>query len=84
MSVMFVEFTRRPVDPSCWSVTDASESGTPRENSGGRLQRELGGDFKVPLPMFSGRNENWPKWTARFEGYAESAGWLGIVDVAAA
>ena len=28
------------------------------ETVGSRLQHEMGADFKVPLPMFSGRNDD--------------------------
>ena len=54
------------------------------EHLGGRIQHEVGGDFTVPLPKFSGRNEDWSMWTARFEAYAELVVWSGILDVAAA
>ena len=52
-------------------------------NLGGRLQHEVGGDFKVPLPTFSGPNEDWPIWTVRFEACAALAGRSGFLDVAA-
>ena len=41
-------------------------------------------DFKVPLPMFSGRNDDWPVWSARFGAYVELAGWTGVLEVAEA
>ena len=67
------------------SVSDASESGIPvKAEHPGQLQHEVGGDVQAPLPTFSGRNEDWPMWTARFEAYAELVEWSGILDVAAA
>ena len=40
--------------------------------------------FKVPLPMFSGRDDDWPVWSARFGAYVELAGWTGVLEVAEA
>ena len=34
--------------------------------------------------MFSGRNDDWPVWSARFGAYAELAGWTGVLEVAEA
>ena len=48
------------------------------------MQDDVGADFKVPLPMFSGRNDDWPVWSARFGAYAELAGWTGALEVAKA
>ena len=44
----------------------------------------LGADFQVPLPMFSGRIDDWPVWSARFGAYAELAGWTAVLEVAEA
>ena len=44
------------------------------EPTGARMQHDVGADFKVPLPMFSGRNDDWPVCSARFGTYAELAG----------
>ena len=44
----------------------------------------MGSDFKVTLPMFFGRNEDWPKWSARFEAYADLAGLSTVFEVAEA
>ena len=44
------------------------------ETTGARMQHDVGADFKVPLPTFSGRNDDWPVWSARFGAYAELAG----------
>ena len=52
--------------------------------SGARMQHEVGADFKVPLPMFSGRNDDWPVLSARFGAYAELAGWTAVLEVAEA
>ena len=52
--------------------------------TGARIQHEVGTDFKVPLPMFSGRNDDWPVWSARFGAYAELAGWTAVLEVAEA
>ena len=41
-------------------------------------------DFKVPPPMFSGRNDDWPVWSARFGAYAELIGCPGVLEVAEA
>ena len=46
------------------------------------MQHDVGADFKVPLPMFSGRNDDWPVWSARFGAYAELADWTGVLEVA--
>ena len=48
------------------------------------MQHDVGADFKVPLPVFSGRNEDWPVWSARFGAYAELAGWTAVLEVAEA
>ena len=34
--------------------------------------------------MFSGRNDDWLVWSARFGAYAELAGWAGVLEVAEA
>ena len=47
--------------------------------SGARMQHDVGADFKVPLPMFSGRNDDWPVWSARFGAYAELAGLTAVI-----
>ena len=54
------------------------------ETTSARMQHDVGADFKVPLPMFSGRNDDWPVWSARFGAYAELAGWTGVLEVAEA
>ena len=54
------------------------------EPTGARMQHIVGADFKVPLPMFSGRNDDWPVWSARFGAYAELAGWTGVLEVVGA
>ena len=54
------------------------------EPTGARMQHDVGADFKVPLPMFSGWNDDWPVWSARFGAYAELAGWTGVLEVAEA
>ena len=41
-------------------------------------------DFAVQLPMFSGRNEDWPMWSARLGAYPEFAGGSPVLDVAEA
>ena len=38
------------------------------------MEHEVGGDFTFPLPMFAGRNEDWPMWTASIEACAELGG----------
>ena len=48
------------------------------------MQHDVGADFKVPLPMFAGRNDDWPVWSARFGAYAELAGWTAMLEVAEA
>ena len=48
------------------------------------MQHELGADFKVPLPLFSGRNDDWPVWSARSHACAELAGWTAVLEVAEA
>ena len=48
------------------------------------MQEDVGADFKVPLPMFSGRNDDWQVWSARFGAYAELAGWTSVLEVAEA
>ena len=48
------------------------------------MQHEVGADFKVPLPTFSGRKDDWPVWSARFGAYAELAGWTTVLEVAEA
>ena len=50
--------------------------------TGARMQHDVGADFKVPLPMFSGRNDHWPFWSARFGAYAELVGWTRVLEVA--
>ena len=54
------------------------------EPTGARMQHDVDADFKVPLPMFTGRNDDWPVWSARFGAYAELAGWTGVLEVAEA
>ena len=54
------------------------------EPTSARMQHDVSADFKVPLPMFSGRNDDWPVWSARFGAYAELAGWTGVLEVAQA
>ena len=54
------------------------------EPTSARMQRKVGADFKVQLPMFSGRNDDWPVWSARFGAYAELAGLSGVLEVAEA
>ena len=54
------------------------------EPTGARMQHDAGADFKVPLPMFFGRNDDWPVWSARFGAYAELAGWTGVLELAEA
>ena len=54
------------------------------ETFGARMQHDVGPDFKVPLPMFSGRNDDWPVWSARFVACAELAGWTAVLEVAEA
>ena len=49
-----------------------------------RMHHDVGADFKVPPPMFSGRNDDWPVWSARFGACAELAGWTGVLEVAEA
>ena len=48
------------------------------------MQHHVGADSKVPLPLFSGRNDDWPVWSARFGAYAELAGWTAVLEVAEA
>ena len=45
------------------------------------MQHDAGTDFKVPLSVFSGRNEDWPVWSARFGAYAALAGWTAVFEV---
>ena len=54
------------------------------KTTGSRMQHAVGADFKVPLPMFSGRNDYWPVWSARFGAYPELAGWTAVLEVAEA
>ena len=54
------------------------------ENTGARMQHDVGADFKVTLPMFPGRNDDWPVWSARFGAYAELVGWTAVLEVAEA
>ena len=51
------------------------------EPTSARMQHDVGADLKVPLPMFSGRDGDWPVWSARFEAHAELAGWTGVLEV---
>ena len=51
---------------------------------GARMQHEVGADFQVRLPMFSGRNDDWPVWSARFGEYAELAGRTAVLEVSEA
>ena len=37
------------------------------------MQHDVGADFKVPLPMYSGRHDDWLVWSARFGAHAELA-----------
>ena len=48
------------------------------------MMHDAGCDFKVPLPMFSERKEDWPMWSARFGAYTEVAGWSTVLEVAQA
>ena len=48
------------------------------------MQHAVGADFKVPLPLFSGRNDDWTVWSARFGAYAELAGWTAVLEAAEA
>ena len=50
----------------------------------GRMSHDVGSDFNVPLAMFSGRNEDWPTWSARFGAHTELAGWSTVLGVAEA
>ena len=63
----------------------ATESSGPEtaEQAGGRMIHDKGSDFQVPLPLFSGRNEDWPIWSASFGAYAAMAGWSTVPEVAA-
>ena len=54
------------------------------ESTGARMQHDVGADFKVQLPTFSGRNDDWPVWSARFGAHAELAGCTGVLEVAEA
>ena len=54
------------------------------ETAGARMQHDVGADFKVPLPMLSGRNDDWTVWSARFGAYAELACWTAVLEVAEA
>ena len=45
------------------------------ETPSARMQDDVGAGFKVPLLMFSGRNDDWPVWSGRFRANAELAGW---------
>ena len=54
------------------------------EPTGARVQQDVGADVKVPLPMFSGRNDEWPVWSARFGAYTEVTGCTGVLEVAEA
>ena len=48
------------------------------------MQHDVGADFQVPLPMFSGRKVGWPVWSARSGACAELAGWTAVLEVAEA
>ena len=54
------------------------------ERDGGRMIHDVGSDFEVPLPMLSGRNGDWPIWSARCGAYAELGGWSAVLEVAEA
>ena len=49
------------------------------------MQHEVSADFiKSHCRWSSGRNDDWPLWSARFGGYAELAGWTAVLEVAEA
>ena len=48
------------------------------------MQHEVGADFKVELPTFSGRHDDWTVWSARFGAYAELVRWTAVLEVAEA
>ena len=54
------------------------------EPTGARMQHDVGADCKVPLPVFSGRDDDWPVWSARFGACAELTGWTGVLGLAEA
>ena len=39
---------------------------------------------KTSKSHYSGRNDDWPVWSARFGAYAELAGWTGVLEAAEA
>ena len=66
------------------SLEKQDRSGNPGTGSQNQRVRECnmmwGADFKVPPPMFSGRNDDWPVWSARFGAYAALASVLEVAE----
>ena len=64
------------MDASCWLVKDAPKVAFPEmhDKPGGRMQHSVSGDFQLPLPVFSARNENWPIGT----DLKPSMSWRGV------
>ena len=54
------------------------------ETTCARIQHDVGADSKVTLPVFSGRDDDWPVWSARFGAYAELADWTAVLEVSEA
>ena len=49
----------------------------------GRMLRDVGSVYKLPLPMFSDGDGDWSLWSARFEINVELTGWSTVLSMAA-
>ena len=49
----------------------------------GRMLRDVGSAYKLPLPTFSDGDGDWSLWSATFETNVELAGWSTVLSMAA-